>query len=446
MSKTNLNEKGKTDFLVIGFAIFSMLFGAGNLIFPPFLGFLTGSLWIVGFVGYVLADILLGVSGIMTSLEHDYDKHGTVSITSRVDKRIGLLLGITMITCIGPAVVIPRTAATTFEISVLPLFPSFNPLLFSLIFFAITIALTITKSKVIDVIGKILTPILLVSLAILIIKGIVTPIGDMSSIPAIENNVFAEGISQGYQTMDALGAVALASLVMGSIVAKGYKTKKEKLNILVKSNIVAALFLTLVYGGLCYIGATASTSLDSQIGQTLLLTTLTHLIMGYWGKVLLAIIVFFACLTTAVGLTSVAAAYYEEVSGGRIKYKVLVIVICLISTLISTIGVSDIIKVAGPLLSIIYPVAVSLIILTLMTRKIKSNAVFNVAAIVAFAFGIMSVLKLDFTQNLPLANVGLEWVIPVFIVTIIANVIASNKANKKEFNNKENLKEDTQIS
>ena len=113
MNKTNLNEKSKMDFMVIGFAIFSMLFGAGNLIFPPFLGFMTGSAWIVGFIGYVLADIILGVSGIMTSLDHDYEKDGAVSISSRVDKRIGLLLGLTMITCIGPAVVIPRTAATT---------------------------------------------------------------------------------------------------------------------------------------------------------------------------------------------------------------------------------------------------------------------------------------------------------------------------------------------
>ena len=357
MNKTNLNEKSKMDFMVIGFAIFSMLFGAGNLIFPPFLGFMTGSAWIVGFIGYVLADIILGVSGIMTSLDHDYEKDGAVSISSRVDKRIGLLLGLTMITCIGPAVVIPRTAATTFEISILPLLPNFNPLVFSIIFFLIVIALTITKSKVVDVIGKVLTPILLVSLAILIIKGIATPIGDMSQVPQIENNVFAEGIAQGYQTMDALGAVALAALVMNSIISKGYTNRAEKRKILIKSNAVAAIFLILVYGGLCYIGATASTSLDPEIGQTLLLTTLTHLIMGYWGKVLLAIIVFFACLTTAVGLTSVAAEYYEEVSKGRLSYKVLVVAICAISTVISTVGVSDIIKIAGPLLDIIYPVA-----------------------------------------------------------------------------------------
>ncbi|WP_455543507.1 branched-chain amino acid transport system II carrier protein [Intestinibacter sp.] len=435
MNNTNLNQKGKMDFMVIGFAIFSMLFGAGNLIFPPFLGFMTGSAWIVGFLGYVLADIILGVSGIMTSLEHDYEKYGTVSITSRIDKKIGILLGVTMITCIGPAVVIPRTAATTFEISILPLLPSFNPLVFSIIFFVITMAFTITKSKVIDVIGKVFTPILLIALAVLIIKGIVTPIGEMSETAQITGSVFGEGLSQGYQTMDALGAVALASLVMSSIISKGYTSKREKRKVLVKSNIVAAGFLILVYGGLCYIGATASTTVDPSLGQTALLTTLTHLIMGNLGKVLLAIIVFFACLTTSVGLTSVAAGYYEEISGGRLNYKVLVVAICAISTVISTIGVSDIIKIAGPLLDIIYPVAVTLIFLTLISNKIKSNAVFNISAITACLFGVMNVLKIGFAQSLPLAEIGLGWVIPVLIVVVITNTVTNTRVKENIISN-----------
>ena len=427
MSKTNLNGKGKMDFVVIGFAIFSMLFGAGNLIFPPFLGFMVGTSWILGFTGYVLADILLGVSGIMTSLHHDYDKHGTISITSRVDKRIGLILGLITITCIGPAVVIPRTAATTFEISILPLFPSFNPLVFSVIFFALVIAFTITKSKVIDLIGKVFTPILLVALAVLIVKGIISPIGTMSEVPMIQNSVFGEGLAQGYQTMDALGAVALASLVMGSIVGKGYTTKKEKGSILIKANIVAAVFLTLVYGGLCYIGATASTTLEAGLGQTELLTTLTYMLMGDFGKVLLGIIVLFACLTTAVGLTSVAAEYYENVLGKRVDYKVLVIAICVISTVLSTLGVSNIVAVAGPLLDIIYPVAVTLIILTLLNSKIKSKKVFNIASIVAAIIGIMNVLKVPFMQFLPLAGVGLNWVLPVLIVVLASNTFLARE-------------------
>lgn len=427
--------KQKKDIIIVGFALFSVFFGASNLIFPPFIGVTSGSEWLTSFLGFVLGDvgiILLSIYAIAKC--GDYQ-----SIVGRAGKNFGLSLEIIMMLCLGPILAIPRTAATTFELSITPLIPGVNSVFFSIIFFALTLILTIRPTKVMDIIGKFLTPVLLICLAFLIGKGIISPLGTLNN-EINSNELFVTGLTQGYQTMDALGAVALAALVMNSIISKGYTNRAEKRKILIKSNAVAAIFLILVYGGLCYIGATASTSLDPEIGQTLLLTTLTHLIMGYWGKVLLAIIVFFACLTTAVGLTSVAAEYYEEVSKGRLSYKVLVVAICAISTVISTVGVSDIIKVAGPLLDIIYPVAVTLIVLTLMSNKIKSNVVFNISAIVACLFGVMNVLKVGFIQSLPLAEVGLSWVIPVLIVSVISIVVTSSKSNKGE-----KLK-DTQIS
>lgn len=427
--------KQKKDIIIVGFALFSVFFGASNLIFPPFIGVTSGSEWLTSFLGFVLGDvgiILLSIYAIAKC--GDYQ-----SIVGRAGKNFGLSLEIMMMLCLGPILAIPRTAATTFELSITPLIPGVNSVFFSIIFFALTLILTIRPTKVMDIIGKFLTPVLLICLAFLIGKGMISPLGTLNN-EINSNELFVTGLTQGYQTMDALGAVALAALVMNSIISKGYTNRAEKRKILIKSNAVAAIFLILVYGGLCYIGATASTSLDPEIGQTLLLTTLTHLIMGYWGKVLLAIIVFFACLTTAVGLTSVAAEYYEEVSKGRLSYKVLVVAICAISTVISTVGVSDIIKVAGPLLDIIYPVAVTLIVLTLMSNKIKSNAVFNISAIVACLFGVMNVLKVGFIQSLPLSEVGLSWVIPVLIVSVISIVVTSSKSNKGE-----KLK-DTQIS
>ncbi len=425
----------RMDVLIIGFMLFANFFGAGNLIFPPFLGATSGSNWLTSFVGFIVADI-----GIILLSIYAIAKAGSYqNIASRAGKKFGIAIELIMMLCLGPILVIPRTSATTFELSIAPIFGDFNKVIFSIIFFALVFLLTMRPSKTVNIIGKYLTPVLLVTLFVLIAKGIISPLGDIRT-DINSESLFAHGLTQGYQTMDALGAVALAALVMNSIISKGYTNRAEKRKILIKSNAVAAIFLILVYGGLCYIGATASTSLDPEIGQTLLLTTLTHLIMGYWGKVLLAIIVFFACLTTAVGLTSVAAEYYEEVSKGRLSYKVLVVAICAISTVISTVGVSDIIKVAGPLLDIIYPVAVTLIVLTLMSNKIKSNAVFNISAIVACLFGVMNVLKVGFIQSLPLAEVGLSWVIPVLIVSVISIVVTSSKSNKGE-----KLK-DTQIS
>ena len=442
MNKTNLNEKSKMDFMVIGFAIFSMLFGAGNLIFPPFLGFMTGSAWIVGFIGYVLADIILGVSGIMTSLDHDYEKDGAVSISSRVDKRIGLLLGLTMITCIGPAVVIPRTAATTFEISILPLLPNFNPLVFSIIFFLIVIALTITKSKVVDVIGKVLTPILLVSLAILIIKGIATPIGDMSQVPQIENNVFAEGIAQGYQTMDALGIGGVTALIMTSFVAKGYKDKKENISMTLKSATVAGIGLVIIYGGLAYLGSTVSTIYDASISQTTLLVNITNSLLGKSGIMLLGIIVAFACLTTAIGLTSITAKYFEDVSNKKLKYSHLVSFICIFSAIASNLGVDKIIAIAVPILTVIYPVSILLIVMSIFSKHLKSQSIFKGAAFATLFISLLNVanslgVNIVFLNKLPLASLGFNWVIPAIIGGILGKVLIKN--NKKDKSSSEKI-------
>ena len=130
--------------------------------------------------------------------------------------------------------------------------------IFSIIFFGLTLALTIRPSKVVDIIGKVLTPTLLIVLAILIVKGIITPIGDLNPEAMIENNPFQEGISQGYLTMDALGAAALATVIITSIHEKGYINSRDKVKLTMKAGIVAGIALTLVYGGLTYLGATLS--------------------------------------------------------------------------------------------------------------------------------------------------------------------------------------------
>ena len=212
---------GKTnkDIIVVGFALFAMFFGAGNLIFPPFLGVVSGSSWITGFAGFILADVGLALLAILAAARCN----GEVSkVLSRSGKNLAIILGSAIMICLGPLVAIPRTSATTFEMGVQPLFSGFSPILFSIIFFDATFILTIKPSKVVDIIGAYLTPALLVALAILIIKGIIIPIGEMSSTPLIEN-LFSEGIKQGYQTMDALGAVALSAVIITSLANKGYK-------------------------------------------------------------------------------------------------------------------------------------------------------------------------------------------------------------------------------
>ena len=205
------------DILIIGFALFSMFFGAGNLIFPPFIGLTSGNQWVISFLGFIFADVGIILLSIIAVA-----KSGSLqNVIGRAGKKFGLTLEVLMMLCLGPILVVPRTAATTFEMSILPIFKNMNPVLFSIVFFSITLVLTIKPNKVMDIIGKFLTPILLISLAVLIIKGIISPVGDLKEVNS--NDLFITGLTQGYQTMDALGIGGIVSLVMTSFISKGYK-------------------------------------------------------------------------------------------------------------------------------------------------------------------------------------------------------------------------------
>ena len=200
--------------------------------------------------------------------------------------------------CLGPILIIPRTGATTFEISIAPLTNSIGPVMFSIIFFALTFILTVKPNKVVDIIGKFLTPILLLTLAALIVKGILSPLGDLSSASDLQS-LFSTGLAQGYQTMDALGSGGIAALIIATFLAKGYKDKKEVTSLTIKSSLVAAVGLILIYSGLAYLGATVSNIYDASISQTALLIAITKGLLGSSGGILLSIVVAFACLTTS---------------------------------------------------------------------------------------------------------------------------------------------------
>ena len=426
---------GKTnkDIIVVGFALFAMFFGAGNLIFPPYLGVISGSSWITGFTGFILSDVGLALLAILAAAKCNGDIN---KVLGRSGKNLAIILGSAIMICLGPLVAIPRTSATTFEMGVQPLFSGFSPILFSIIFFAATFILTIKPSKVVDIIGAYLTPALLVALAILIIKGIIIPIGEMSSTPLIEN-LFSEGIKQGYQTMDALGAVALSAVIITSLANKGYKDEEQKIKLTLKSGVVAAIGLVLVYGGLTYLGATVSTMYGIDVVRTKLIVEITASLLGTPGKVILAIIVALACLTTSIGLTSATAQFFEKITYGKLKYELIVTVVCVFSAVVSNFGVSTIIQFAAPILDIIYPATMVLVIMTLFGTKIKNDNAFKGATYTALLVSIltvangMDIVNISFINELPFSTLGFNWIVPVLIGGIIGNLIPSHSERKK---------------
>lgn len=433
-----MNKKSK-DIAVVGFALFSMFFGAGNLLFPPYLGLISGGHWLTSLSGFVLADVGLSLLVITAAAKCEGELD---TVLARAGNGMAKFVGIASILCIGPLLAIPRTAATTFEMGISPIIGETGrivPVIVSVVFFLLTLILTIKPSKVVDIIGKILTPALLIALAILIVIGIMSPIGEISENALINNNLLAEGVSQGYLTMDALGAAALATVVIASIGERGYNNSKDKVKLAVQAGLVAGVALTLVYGGLTFLGSTLSSSYGVDTPQASLMVVITNSLLGYPGKAVLGVIVALACLTTSIGLTSAAAKYFESISNNKIKYETVVIAICVFSALVSNFGVGAIIKFSAPVLEIVYPVLIALVVMTLFGDHIKNDNAFKGAAYVTLFISLLSVgsnlLSLkqvsDLLGLLPFASIGFNWIVPAIVGAVLGGLFKSKTNNSK---------------
>ncbi|MGI5948925.1 branched-chain amino acid transport system II carrier protein [Peptoniphilus sp.] len=429
-------EIKKKDLFVIGFALFAMFFGAGNLIFPPFLGLISGYKWSTAFIGFAVADAGLGLLAIIALSKYD----GSLNVlASRVNKVFAVIISTAIILCIGPFLATPRTAATTYEIAILPIFgESVNRYLFSALFFVVVTILTIKPSKVVDIVGKFLTPALLICIAILIINGILNPIGEIANTTMIDN-VLEKGIKDGYQTMDAIAGCMFSLVVINAVKEMNYSSKKLEIKATIISGVIAALCLALIYGGLVYIGAQVSGLgiYDVNVDTTELLVDITNRVMGGVGVYILAIITALACLTTAIGLISATGNFFADLTKKENSYGTFVIIASVVSALISMLGVSQIIAISAPILETLYPCAMTIVIVGLFSKKVEDNLVFQIPAVVSLIFGLLYVLSdkglvgslENFLENLPLQQFGLGWVVPTLVGLVVAAIIA--KIRKK---------------
>lgn len=433
------------DVFVVGFALFAMFFGAGNLIFPPYLGVVSGNKWWISFLGFLFADAGLSLLVIISLTKFNGEMD---ALFNRVGKRFAAIMGSVIVICIGPLIAVPRTAATTYEVGILPTIgPGFNRIIFSIIFFAIVLTLTIKPSKVVDIVGQFLTPVLLISLAILIIKGVVSPLGQMSDKVLIEGGLFSRGIKEGYQTLDSLGAFVFASIIIASLVDRGYKEEKIKIKATIMAGVITAVGMLLVYGGLAYLGATVSSNYGADIDSTALLVAITYRLMGNAGKILLAIMIALACLTTAIGVTSSCGLFFSRLSKNKFSYEKVVLTVCILSAIVSNFGVTQILKFALPILLVVYPGALTLVVLGLFNEKIKDDIVFRIAAATSLIFSFIVVVSgllgnetiPNLVAKLPLANLGFEWVVPVAI-SIVIGFMLSKKDSKSSSDIEEPVK------
>ena len=427
MQKSNNTVR---DIIVVGFALFSMFFGAGNVVFPPYLGMESGPQWLLGFSAYFIADIGLALLGVFALLRVGSSE----AVTLRLGKIPAELLMCAIILCIGPMVAIPRTSATTFEMAITPNIPGVSPVLFSVLFFALILALCIKESAVVDIVGKVLTPLLLVGLFAIIIKGIVTPLGEIAALPQIANAAVT-GIKAGYQTMDALAALPFGIIVLQSVTAKGYDSGRKQFRVVGGAAVLAGVLLLCVYMGLAYLGATVSAQYTSDIGRAQIIMALVEALMGKVGVILFGVVVGLACVTTAIALTSSAAAYFAELCRGKVSYKVFVIAICVFSAVVSNLGLDRIVAVAAPVLDVIYPPTLVLIFISLLAPRLPDR-VSRGAAIGALLTSVLCALNangihIPFMANLPLYDLGLSWLLPAVIFGLAASLLPGRSQTRE---------------
>lgn len=429
-------NKRTQDIFVSGLALFAIFFGAGNLIFPPYLGVTTGHGWFPTMCGFLLADPVIPI---LTVFITAFAGGRAVDIGKRVSPGFAKLLSLVAIICIGPAFAIPRTAATTHEVGVMPFFPNAPAFVTSLVFFGITFALAYKESGVVDIIGKYITPALLVFLVLIIAKAIITPVGAIVPVEH-DGGFFISGFYEGYQTLDALAAPLFTGIVVADLIRKGYgeTSEKERRSFIMMVGLVAFVALAVVYGGLTYLGAQGSSMFTGDDGRVEILVSLVGLLFGNFGKVALALAVALACLTTSVGLTSAAGNFFEDISNGKIKYGVTVIIVTVISFALSLIGVDAIIALAGPVLTIVYPIIIALAFYMMFEKRVRYDMAYIVMVAGVLVVAIIETVGAkiglgglaESIQNLPLAQFGFTWFVPSLICFAIGYVIGKMGVGK----------------
>ena len=427
----------KKDILISGLALFAIFFGAGNLIFPPYLGVITGDGWLATMIGFLLADPVIPILTVIVTAAAG---GRAVDIGKRVGDKFAKILTLAAIICIGPAFAIPRTAATTYEVGFQSFFPNLPIWVVTIVFFAITFALSFKESNVVNIIGKYITPALLVFLFIVIVKAIISPIGKPIDVP-VEGGYFVKGFYEGYQTLDAFASPLFTGIVVADLMRKGYgkQSRKDRLSFIISVGIVASIFLSLVYGGLTFLGASGSSIFTADDSRVEILVSLVYMTLGNFGKFALSLCVTLACLTTAIGLTSSAGNFIEELTHGKVKYIYTVIIVTIISFLLSSLGVDAIINLAVPVLTIGYPIIIALVFYMIFDKKVPYNMAYIlmvigvtiVAVIETFGKQLGLGALVEIIKSLPLAQFGFTWFIPSLVCFVIGWILGKLGLGKR---------------
>ena len=433
-----MQSDSRTHYLPIGLMLFALFFGAGNLIFPASMGQAAGTdVWwaLLGFcitgVGLPLLTVMaVGYSGLP----------GLREIGNRVHPWFGVFYSTVCILAIGPCFAAPRTGTVSWEVAVAPFIDPAQAGTFMPIFLAVFLGLAgwlaSSPSKLVDRVGKVLTPLLVLTLVIFIIKSFVTPLGEpQAPAAAYATPVMAvvQGILDGYNTLDAIAALIFAALTIGVVREAGYTKQSDIVSVVFKSALIAAPMLGIIYIFIAKIGAESVSQIGMQETGAPILSLSAQVLFGTGGALLLSVMVILACLTTAIGLISCTAAHFRQLFGNRVKYGTWVVIFTIVSYLIGLFGLKTIIVSTIPVLMFLYPICVALVVLCFLhnfvgRRRCVWAWTIGFTFVMAFYNGLqtakiaMGGLEAILTDWVPLHTYGLGW-IPFAVLGFVIGMI-----------------------
>ncbi len=427
------------DRILIGITLFSMFFGAGNLIFPPFLGAEAGKQTIPAFIGFVLSAVCLPVLGVIAVTKSG----GINNIASKVHPKFAFVFIMILYLSIGPCLAIPRTASTSFSMAVTPFFGGEKlwifQIIYTIIFFVATSLVALHPEKLTEFLGKRLTPILLMLILVLFVGSLIHPAGDFALAKGdYSKNAPVAGFLYGYQTMDTLAALNFGMIVAMNVREKGIKKEKSVMYETLNAGWIAGVLLFVVYGMLAYVGAVSSDKFSNAIDGTETLTSMVSFLFGKAGAILLAVLFVIACFNTCVGLLSCCGKYFNEVFP-KVSYKKWVLIFAGFSMVVSNVGLNAILKFSVPLLNTIYPMAILLILLSCLEKFIKDYKYIYVCSVIFC--GVASVISVldqqgiaiplitEYAHFIPGYELGFGWVIPTVLGIIIGALFGKKTKN-----------------
>ena len=406
-----------TDIMALGFMLFAFFLGAGNIIFPPLAGQLAGDHFLPAMSGFLLTAVGLPL---ITIVAVAVAGGSWGHLTKDLPKQAATIMAVLIFIIIGPAFAAPRTGLVAYEMAVKPFFIDASQAhltLFSIAFFVVAMFFSWSQGKLIDVIGKVLTPALFVGLVVLAIAVFVNPQGDiLAAHGEYITQPLTKGFLEGYNTMDTFAALMFGMLIVDAIRSKGITDRAATTKYLISAGCIAAAGLAFVYISLFFLGATSATVAAGADNGGAILSLYVQSLFGPSGQLVLSVIVLLACLTTAIGLVSACSDYFSSLT--PLSYKTWVIINGVACATVANVGLSQLISLSVPVLFALYPVAIALVALTFLRSRFPNPKVaYRVVVLVSLLFALIDGAKVagvdvSALKMLPLFEIGMGWLLP----------------------------------